>query len=295
MAYPPTIVSGLADVTQLTIAGMYLYWIDPQAGNVTKMPLAGGAPIPLVAGVGTPTELAVDATNVYWLDQASEELMSMPVAGGPPTVVTPALGFAMDADTLYWGNQSGGVWTIAAQPKVGGAITVLSTSVESAALSLSASYVYANGPTYGEITRIPKAGGAPVTITLPPSGPDGIFFPGVLGFDGTYVYTTGDIDAAIGQADWRLDEATPPNITGFPWGMSVSGLAFDPSWVYFSGRNYDQPAFGGGQVALWRVSCRGSSQGTVIAFFAAPAIAIATDDGPWVYWSDGQNIGRVAK
>jgi hypothetical protein len=51
--------------TSLAVDGIAVYWMAGD-GNVTKVPVGGGAPVVLGTGTGGTGRVAVDATSVYW-------------------------------------------------------------------------------------------------------------------------------------------------------------------------------------------------------------------------------------
>jgi hypothetical protein len=236
---------------------------------------------------------------VYWTNQLGGAVMSAPLAGGSPTVfataVSPAL-LAIDTDTVYWTDGSGGLWE---QKKVGGSAALIYPSGITS-LAVSASYVYATSSS--TINLLPKAAGSPITVPCPGNLVVGYFpscSPQVLGVDGTTVYVTGvyDNQDLIGPYDFVFDEADPTTI--FNFGVAVLGMAFDPGWHYGSEMlcNAGPCLYG-----IWKSpTCPGPAlllasqpQSTFLDLDAKPT-GLVTDGGPWVYWTDGARIGRASK
>jgi hypothetical protein len=296
---PATLVTGLNAVTQIAIDGTYVYWTESGAGNVTKVPLAGGTPIPVATGQGKPLHLAVDASNVYWTNNLGAAVMSAPVAGGAPTVFAAASSpthVVIDTDTVYWDDSSYTIWS---QKKAGGSPTMI-TTMGGANLVVSASYVYAN--TAGGLLLIPKAGGSPVTVLCPPISGSGPFpcAPSVLAVDGTTVYAGGPIDYVdtTGVQDFMFDETDPTHT--YLFGAQVGAMAFDGVWRYEVGPFYYNAGFASRSIVQRSPACGSalvlaSVPWTTFLVPSNPVVSLATDSGPWVYWSDGASIGRVAK
>jgi hypothetical protein len=295
---PPTLVSGLNGVTQIALDATYVYWTETGAGNVTKVPIAGGTPIPIATGQFKPLHVAVDASNVYWTNNLGAAVMAAPVAGGSPSVFADAVSpthVVLDTDTVYWDDSNGVVWS---QKKAGGSpVVVFSNGNGISSLAVSATYVYASAGS--AIYLIPKASGSPITVTCQGS-PGNPCDPTVIAVAGTTVYATGVTTLLNGvlptSADFVFDESSPTQ--QYPFANNVVAMAFDASWNYASLeiRVLNFVAF---QPVVQRSRACGSPLVVAtepwLTFLAANTTSIATDNGAWLYWTDGANIGRVAK
>lgn len=78
----PTKLATLADGTNawtsIAVDGHYVYYVadydaTTRQGTLSKVPVAGGAPITLAAGQGVGRAMTVDATSVYWTVESSTD------------------------------------------------------------------------------------------------------------------------------------------------------------------------------------------------------------------------------
>ncbi len=182
----PTVLSDFASAsvpTTLAVDESGVYWMNSvgtneQASTIVKVPKAGGAATTLVedqpALFGG---MALDSTSVYWGGFAGP-LMKVSKQGGPPELLAatsiPITRVAVDESDVYYTLFDTDVQTQSAVMRVskaGGETATLVTG-KVFELALDATFVYwsESDETKGTIRRMPKEGGAPVTIVCRPHG-----------------------------------------------------------------------------------------------------------------------------
>jgi hypothetical protein len=101
---PTTLVPSVSS-SAIAVDSANLYWTSYDSRWVlTKLPLAGGPPVPLVASTEpSPQSLAIDGQYAYW---SQGDLVKAPLDGGDITVLVAnhrnAAAVAVDATSLYW-------------------------------------------------------------------------------------------------------------------------------------------------------------------------------------------------
>ena len=138
--------------TMIAIDGAHIYWTfsgdpDPTAGKILSLPLSGaGMPSSVVTGLDDPWAIAADASGIYWQDYGDGNVTHATADGSANTLAT---------------NQFAGT-----------TIAIDESSVYFAAA--------------GKLSKVPKAGGAPVVLAYVPNVFD-------IAVDDTSVYwTTGE-------------------------------------------------------------------------------------------------------
>ena len=134
-----------------------IYWGGADAiHSVSKL---GGAVHNLAAASGV-TSLAVDATTIYWGEDhyIVGYIIAAPRLGGPRTQLANALPVSLQADfaQLYWIDGGGDVFSMS---KLGGSIRTLYTSPGCCGAALAIDGTYAFWTTNDSLQRIPKIGG----------------------------------------------------------------------------------------------------------------------------------------
>ncbi len=252
-----------------------VYWTDcgdPSAGQVQKVPKAGGPVVPLASG-NRLSGIAVDGANVYWVagtaDASSGAIMTVPIAGGTPTVVAPESGapahIAVDASYVYWGELNQGA--VMRAPLGGGMPMTVASAVGPFQIALGDTAVFWMEP-QGLMTA-PKAGGMALALTRPsPTLPtDG------LAVNATTVYFTGGPpDGQPGVSEVPVGGGPTAIVSEDPSLPGGGPIALDQARVYWadmSGSVYAAPLAGGPPILL------ATGQDNVDA--------IAVDDAA-VYW-----------
>ncbi len=163
------------DVLAVDASGLY-YFVPAQV--LYKVGLAGGAAVQIEnISDSLGGSLAIDSTSVYWGFSA---LRRAPVGGGSATTYTAPIGrvgaVAVDASSLYYVNISldGAVSTtqIASVPLQDGAVKVLvQASGANDALAVDGTSVYWTERSTSSVKKVPKGGGAVVTLATSPNVP----------------------------------------------------------------------------------------------------------------------------
>ncbi len=126
------IATGLTDPLDIAVYGDDLYWTDPTAETVNRMPKGGGGVEPLATGQAKPTHLALDGTYVYWTANLGAAIWRAPMdSSSPPSIFMPAYspyGIAIAGGQVYWTNTAKdamGNFTVERVPVAGGTPEIL--------------------------------------------------------------------------------------------------------------------------------------------------------------------------
>jgi hypothetical protein len=183
-ANPNGVVANASDV----------FWsVTEGNGYILSAPIGGGSTTTLATDQRGPLVLAINGSNLYWLDDGFVEdgsgaIVKMSITGGRPTTLArPKFpdNLAVDSDDVYFTN-NGGVFKV---PTAGGATTTVAAVPAGAdAIALDAANVYwtvYNDPPPSLIMKVPKRGGAPVTLVS-----SDLVSPSRIASDGSYLYWT---------------------------------------------------------------------------------------------------------
>lgn len=163
-------------------------------GNVMRVPIGGGTPIPLATGQ-SPGAITSDGANVYWTDATSGTVMRVSATGGTPVTIASnqirlVSAVAVDTTFVYWMNggdpntscSDNSTGTVMRAPLQGGTPTTLASGQScQVALAVDATSVYWTN-SVGSVMKAMLAGGPPVLLSSGPSLPVG------LAVDSTNVY-----------------------------------------------------------------------------------------------------------
>jgi sugar lactone lactonase YvrE len=179
-----------------------LYWANPDAGTITRLPRAGGTPQVIASDLGTVQHLAVDHDAIYWIAggqldvvkktpaklengqfkvaraelqrTAEDSIWRLPKQGGKAAAVEQiagiANGLAVDNDTVYWRLMMPG--QIVGTPKSKGSPRMLaesSTPITDWAISGGKVYYVDGKPGAFELHAVSASGEAAVLLKSPTS------------------------------------------------------------------------------------------------------------------------------
>ncbi len=241
---PFTVVSGVPDVSAIAVDATFLYYAQHTAANISKVPLAGGAPVLVYDTTKAPHDLVLHVDRVYWADQLE---IGLYVFGAPSGVTKAYTGgvhaIAWTADGLY-GVTNAGIEDVSLD--LAGTVQSLTNTGASPAIVTDATHAYWSAGK--EIRRVPL-GGAQGAIEAVVTGLSAD--PTSMAIDGTRVYwTTGAaVETAVIAAG-----------TGWPIVKLVSGetttaaLELDATRLYWvdiaNGDLRAAPIAGGAAITL---------------------------------------------
>jgi hypothetical protein len=255
----PTVLASLGDQPVAVGVRDGAVYVAMLLQGIAKVPVAGGALVPLVAPLGGETPrvyfqnaFVMDAENIYFSESSggysTGPIALAPLAGGAPVHLASSLGFtgavAADATNVYWVDDDQG--TVNAVPIAGGPSRVVASGLhtpDGIAVKGSTLYVTDAG---GDLFAVPAAGGAVSTLVAGPGVPSGVF-----------------------AAEYS------------------AALAVDDEHVYFAAC----PAGGRGQPSLYQVPVAGGAP-SVLAHSCATGIQIDQGNVYWVARDEG-TVNRV--
>lgn len=154
----------------LTFDGTHVYVTDWGAKQVGRAPLDGGTFEPLAINQGLTDHIAVDGTHVYWTG-FSGSVSRIPLAGGTPVPLTASSfpsspqGLTVDADHLFVGTFDGTLWRATLDGRDWGPIRQRAEGDGLTAMVMDATHLYWADSNAGRILRISKDGG-PVQLLV---------------------------------------------------------------------------------------------------------------------------------
>jgi hypothetical protein len=272
--------SGLVVPYGIAIDATNVYFTDPQAHGVYKVPISGG-PSTLLAGASTstPVDVAVDSTRVYWTDQSMYALMAVPIAGGTATTLYSGTnsfvrGLAVNSTNVYWTSFS----QLLSQPTGGGATaTVVSagdvldqlTSPQGIALDSANAYYF--DWSSRTVNKVPLGGGSATPLAT-------AYDPTCVATDGTNVYWTDTFNGTVMRVPVAGGSATTlAGQSSYPMGLAV-----DNANVYWADQN---------GYAILKVPVGGGAPVT-IAKTPAGVYGVAVDSTS-VYWTEGGAVMKL--
>jgi hypothetical protein len=153
----------------LAVDATYVYFTQPVAGRVMRVPIAGGPAVPLATQVDGPLSLATDGLNLYWTGGKSVgSIMKLPLRDGSTAIaLLTGLGrpraIAVDGGFVYWTDLADGSVLRASTADVDGgaagtSMRLTSGLTQPADLVVRAGYAYVPDQA-GRVLRVPVAGG----------------------------------------------------------------------------------------------------------------------------------------
>jgi hypothetical protein len=198
--YDPGAAFGLA------IDATYIYFTQPVAARVMRVPITGGPAVALATQVDSPLHLATDGANLYWTGgKTVGSIMKLALrAGATPTTLVTGLGrprgIAVAGGFVFWTDFADGAVlrapTADVDPDGGAAVTAMRLTYglkQPADLAVVAGYVYVPDQA-GRVLRVPVGGGVPENLADSAGVPFGI------ASDGVSVYWSTLGDGAIFKA-----------------------------------------------------------------------------------------------
>lgn len=208
----------------------YGYWTVP--ATIMKVPRTGGTPVALGSYLSQAYgswSLVVDATTLYTTECTT--VVSVPIAGGQLTTVASTAGcvlrLAIDATSVYWTDQTGGVF---AEPASGGSPKAFTPSpgpvpegiaVDATSVYWTSEYESAQPPP-ASIRRASLADGTVTTLVSLPNGT-----PHNVAVDATHVFWS-DADS-LSSAPLGGGAATT-----LATGIHAHRIAVDEAFVYWA-------------------------------------------------------------
>ncbi|MEP7122105.1 MAG: hypothetical protein ABJE95_14395 [Byssovorax sp.] len=271
---PVVLASGLYFASRLALDAARVYWTSA-AGDVSALPLAGGAIATLAAGQDDPFDLAVDAHGVYWTSVGANTVQSIPLAGGVPVLLAAAgnpLGIALRGDVVYFADSYDKLSNddhVRRVPLPAGPPSVVAATSGAHLVAVDDARVYWTDTAGAAVWSAPPGGGAPTLLA------SGIVDATEIEVDEAAAYVTGL------EATFRIPLAGGPP-QALVWGAG-RGLAIDASHLYVGaadGRVLRVAKTGGPALALARTELYPSD--------------IAVDD-THVYWVVRSQAGELVR
>jgi hypothetical protein len=162
------VVTGLSSGASIALDSDWLYWANPDAGTVMRVPPVGGSAETLADGQAKPNGLVLDSCYAYWANTLGGAIMRAKKGGGSPELVVAANQvsyLAVDGNLVYWTVQNG----VMTAPKTGGGTATLAYAptdsgqpVNVASVAVDDGFVYVGGQpnlsNTGIALRFAKAG-----------------------------------------------------------------------------------------------------------------------------------------
>lgn len=211
-----------------------VYFTDAQGpnGKVGRVAKVGGALTVLASGLQSPSPITVDATDVYFMD--SDHVMKVPIAGGAVTVVADASNdtysaVVVDDDQIYWTNYTF-MGSTMRMPKAGGAPVTVAPDAYPAGMVVTGGQMYWSAMDADAIKSAPILGG-PVTVMA--SNQDAPRWGIAANADHLFWVNEGTFPMQVWGVP--LDASLPPAQLGVsPTESSVqTSLVADAAYVYF--------------------------------------------------------------
>jgi hypothetical protein len=298
-----TLATGLIG-PRIAIDDVNVYWTDGYAGNVQKVPLAGGTVTTLASGIVS-ASMALSPSGIYFSTFTGvanqDTVQRVPLAGGTPQVIASGLtevgGIAVDGTSVYWSQvfdyRTGFVQKA---PLEGGPVTGLASPVDGVyqpgSLSVRGGFVYWSDSNSGAIRRAPTSGATPPSAFITTNNKSY-----ALTTDASNVYWT-ELDVNV-AGQWLLRAA--PLAGGAPTTLVASAaldanpgkFVSDGQYLYYTllvgGFVYDYSATG---YVIMKVPVGGGTPAKLVSRSEGVNVyptSLAVD-GTSLYWGVGAGL-----
>jgi hypothetical protein len=179
---PRTLASGRFSLGGLVADAKNVYFTDPEAGTISRVPREGGAPAVLAKDPGGPRELGLLGGSLVWLSSTAGKVQRVPVTGGTPTQVATGQrapkGLIVSGGVAYWADPVYGTIARAAE---GGHEPLASEERDIGGIAVDPSGVYFTRIGQGAVARVVKDDAPRVLVQGEPQ-------PLTIATDETWVY-----------------------------------------------------------------------------------------------------------
>ncbi|MFO0619001.1 MAG: hypothetical protein U0414_40810 [Polyangiaceae bacterium] len=174
-----TLVTGAKNLERMAIDDEYLYWTEFD-GTVLKVPKKGGSKAVVVTLFGHPVPIALAGDDLYVAMTDSGEVAKIDKSSGAMTKLAgerAPIDLAVDREFVWWINQGdpGGQTGELVRAPLGDLTrreVVLSNLAEPLVLGVAEDSIL--WATYGKVSRLARAGGAPSTFDVALGEPKGV-------------------------------------------------------------------------------------------------------------------------
>lgn len=268
----------------IAVADGYVYF-DFKA-QLTRVPVAGGAPQPIhsTSRVGEPF-FVIDG-NVVWIDQdpmtMAYSILKVPASSsgsGTPSVVASAIDtpdvLAWDSTAIYFSNRDKSIFYKA--PLDGSGATQLIANVLPLGAVAAGGNLYWIDDKASQVMSIPTTGGQTTALVS-------VFFGGPMVAEGSTLYWNDTSDEAINR--WSPGDKSPTKLASFEFLNGAGSIAVSRGDLY-----YTPEGFGCGGIG--RIPGDGSRGSTFAKDFDSPSgVALDADSVYVVAWNGVFKVHR---
>ncbi|MGO9876435.1 MAG: fibronectin type III domain-containing protein, partial [Acidimicrobiia bacterium] len=229
-----------------------IYWANTGNGTISEANLDGSDPTTLITGVSTPSGLVVDANYIYWANQTGNECIGRADLDG--SNVTPC--FINSSNTGY------------------GPI----------GLAVNANYIYWTTGYFDTIGRANLNGTSPVQNFIVPAGSPGSDALTGLAVNSSYIYWADETTDTISRANIADGSGI---VSPFISGTNSGGVVLDASATYIYWANV-----GSGTIGRANIDGSGANPSFIGGASSPVGVWVNTD---YIYWanSGSSTIGRA--